>query len=166
MTVRFDAELSPKTSLVYFISEETTGIQWVNDDSISRSLGQSFLARKNALMDSLSFKAAGNIQPGASEASFTLTIYESAVAKELGTAISTQTGTYMNTSENPINGGWVTFDVEDVNLVAGKYYTCILSFNEAGVMRQSQVFQQSSGYGKGYLWMTTDEKLSSIVFHD
>lgn len=159
VTVSYNAAQPTKDVLTSFAADKgLQGIQWRKDlESGKRDVGQSFRVTNNAILDSFSYKVAGNVQPGASESSFTLKIYENPNSKSLGTVISTQTATYLSTAENPINPGWVTFDVENVNLKAGNYYTCMLSFDEADVDRQNQVFAEATGRYDGKCWMDEDK---------
>lgn len=98
-------------------------------------VGQSFYIATNSLMDAFSLKTAGNIQSSAGRQPFTIRIFESASYTNLGTAISTNVGTYLqklsDTISIPIFPGWLTLDIADVPPTAGKYYTFILSWDSA-----------------------------------
>ncbi|MDP0495842.1 MAG: hypothetical protein Q7Q73_06500 [Verrucomicrobiota bacterium JB024] len=130
--------------------------QWRNNEASRRDLGQSFLAETDFTLDSFSFQANGNVQVGASGAAFTVTIYENNNRDAVGTAISTQTGTYLTSASNPVASNWLLFDLaENVDVTAGNYYTIMLSWNVASVTDQDQVFQIDStgtSYLPGRLW--------------
>lgn len=136
----------------------TSGYDWRNNQNGRRDLGQSFQASSNTVMDAFSLKVAGNIQSGASLAPFTVKVFESMDASSIGSVISEQSGNYLSSAINPINPGWVTFDVEDIDLQAGNYYAVVLSFDRSGEDRQNQVFAagSASSYSGGGVWTSAD----------
>ena len=144
--------------------------QWRNNvQDGRRDLGQSFLAASDFTMDSFSFRTDGNVQFGASGASFTATVYESSDITSIGTSISSQSGNYLTQASNPVVGNWLLFDLEeDVDLRGGKYYTILLSWDSAGVTDQDQVFliDDSNGYSDGRLWQDNGSGPVSIPSFD
>ncbi len=142
------------------VPESLTGYQWRNNDSGGRrDLGQSFKAAANGTMTAFSVAVAGNVQVGAYNAAFTVTVYESDRSSEMGKAVSTQKGTYLDRFSNPINPGWITFELEAVSLTGGKYYTIIFSWDNLGIARQDQVFASANHiYSDGRLWESADGK--------
>lgn len=142
-----------------------SGYAWRNNLSGRRDLGQSFLVLTNTMMDAFSLKAAGNIQNGASMAAFTVKVFESSNESSIGSVLLTQPGTYLSAAQNPVNPGWITFDIEDLSLTAGKYYTVVLSFDNAGVNLQEQVFSVGvpSQYSGGTVWTSADGITYSTV---
>ncbi|MFA5688044.1 MAG: PEP-CTERM sorting domain-containing protein [Kiritimatiellales bacterium] len=135
----------------------TAGLGWRNNGTDPvREIGQSFLASMDTIMDSFSLKAGGGVGAGASGAGFSVTIYSNSVDTTLGTAISTQTGTYLTTSDGVSSGAWITFDLEDnINLYSGNYYTFTLTWDDPAVPAKNQnFFHQNTGstFSEGRLW--------------
>ncbi|GHC09923.1 PEP-CTERM sorting domain-containing protein [Cerasicoccus arenae] len=150
---------APDTNIeASFTSGTASGYQWRDNENSRRDLGQSFLADSSFTLDAFSFSALGNVQAGASGASFDVKIFESDNISLIGSAISTQSGTYLTSGSNPVSGNWIVFDLEDVALTAGNYYTIVLSWDSAGVQDQDQVFGMVSGnlYGDGSAWESSD----------
>lgn len=135
-----------------------SGYQWRDNENSRRDLGQSFLAESSFVMESISFRAWGNIQNGASGADFDIAVYESSDKTLMGSEISTSSGAFLTTASNTINGDWITFTFDEVSVTAGNYYTVILSWESAGVTDQDQVLGMVSGnpYDDGYAWESTD----------
>jgi len=145
--------------LIAYTTDIVKGYQWKENNTGSRKLGQSFRSPENAVMNSFSLAVAGNIQPGAGRAPFTVTIYESDNDTALGTAISIQKGLFLSTSANPVNPGWMTFEISEVNLTKGLFYTVMLSWDKSGVLRQEQSFLHSddgAGFSLGRLWQANN----------
>jgi hypothetical protein len=74
--------------------------------------------------------------------------------------VSTQGGLYLSSALNPTSGGWATFDIDNVDLHAGKYYTTMLSWNIPGIPNQNQVFwvewRDGGTYANGRTWVSTN----------
>lgn len=162
--VSYDAAIPTSNVLVSYDPDATTGYQWRDNENSKRDLGQSFLAASDVVMDSFSIKSGGNLQNGAKGALFTLTIYESSSAGSLGSTLSSQGGTYL--TEGSISGAWVRFDVDNVNLSSGNYYTVMLSFDTPDVQDQDQVFTlssvaASSSYADGRSWQANEGAAAS-----
>ncbi|MFA5688512.1 MAG: hypothetical protein WC959_05140 [Kiritimatiellales bacterium] len=159
VTVSYDAAMPATNVLTSFVPAGTVnGLQWRDDTAnVSRAVGQSFLAVSNAIMDSFSLMAVtsgGSLQSGAVNAPFTVIIYESSSETDLGTAISTQGGNYLSSAPG-LGGQWITFDIEDINLTAGKYYTFTLMWDTPAKAGQSQTFgaaTTSENYPNGRNW--------------
>lgn len=156
-----NSDLAPTENVVTsFEPGASVGYAWRDNTSAERDLGQSFLAESSFTLDSFSFLTAGNVQFGASGAAYTVTVYEGADITEggsislLGSAISTQTGNFLTSGSNPVSGDWLIFDVDNVSIVAGHYYTLMLSWDTAGIATQEQVFAVTNpgGYANGRLW--------------
>jgi hypothetical protein len=109
-------------------------------------------------MDSFSLKLAGNIQAGASAAAITAKVFESSDRTLIGNLVSTQNGNFLSDALNPVNPGWVTFDLDNQNLTAGNYYTVMLSFDVADVAHQDQILsvENPGSYADGYTWESSD----------
>lgn len=152
--VSYDAAIPTNDVLISFVPTTVSGYAWRDNESSERDFGQSFLATSDVVMDSFSLQANGNLQNGAKNAAFTVDLYESATDGTIGSVVESYHGNYLaNDDAGSITGTWVTFDVEDISLSLGKYYTFTLSFDNAGVQDQDQVFSLSSeGYAAGRFW--------------
>lgn len=133
------------------------GLGWRNLATGSRELGQSFQATADTLLDSFSLKAGGGVLYNASEAAFVLTVYESASKTAIGSAISAQSGIYFHRDETLVSGDWITFDIDNVNMTSGNYYTCMLAWDDPGMAEKAQTFAVSvnNGYAAP-LWTAVD----------
>lgn len=153
------------TSYVVSSTVATGGLAW-RDDTVNgrRDVGQSFYAGSGFTLDSITFQLASNAAPqaGALGAAFTLSVYEVASASAFptaGTAISTQTGTLTGlTGTSADFSKYVTFDMDNIALTAGKYYTVMLAFDAVAVNRSLvwMVSGSSSTYPAGQCIITTD----------
>ena len=156
--VSYDAAIPTTNVLTSFDPTTSNGYQWRDNENTERDLGQSFLASTDVTMDSFSFRSGGNLQTGAKNSPFTVTIYKSATDGSLGTAVSTQFGNFLaNDDAGSISGAWLTFNIDNIALSAGNYYTFILSFDNHDVQDQDQTFQLSDeGYSDGRLWQSNE----------
>jgi len=156
VTVTFSETAPSDNVYVAFYPETPAGVVWRNEtDGSQRDLGQSFFASSTAVLESFSFQLRGALQVGARNANITVTIYESPTVDSIGEMISSQSGQYVGSGSGATSGGWVTFDVEDVSLTGGRFYTCMLAFADTASVR-NQVFAQQSGdstYTDGRRWM-------------
>lgn len=141
-----------------YIPINGTAYAWRNATGVARrDLGQSFLAEADFLMDSFSVQAAGTLSAGAASAVITVKIFESTSINLLGTRISAQSGRYLSSGVSVVAGGWITFDMDDVALTAGKYYTVVLSFDaEAAGMQQNLYDVPAGTYVNGREWYSAD----------
>jgi len=151
----YDAAMPGENVLTSFMPTGTiNGLDWRDNASGSRAVGQSFYVSANTIMDSFSLLANGNPQSGARGAEFTVQVFQSASETSIGSVVSTQTGTYLSDSTG-VSGKWVTFDIDNITLSAGYYYTFTLSFNNSNVASQNQVFSTAASpenYAGGRNW--------------
>lgn len=143
-----------------------SSLQWRDNDSAQRDIGQSFLATSSTIMNSFSLKASGTLQQGAFDAPFTVTIYENSSDDALGSTISTQSGTYFSAG-TAIDEKWMTFDIDNLSLTSGNYYAFVLSFDNAGVADQDQtVYQSTEGYSSGRRWYSVSDSFTTSTSYD
>ncbi len=150
---------APSTNVeASYTAASPAGLQWRYDiTSGRRDLGQSFLAADSFTMDSFSFQLQQAVPAGAPGASFTVTILQSATVSSIGTAISTQSGTITGLTTGSGNANWLTFDVDNVGMSLGMYYTVMLSFDTQAA-NQTLNFNSVSaagGYSNGAAWIYT-----------
>ncbi|MFA5688051.1 MAG: hypothetical protein WC959_02710 [Kiritimatiellales bacterium] len=133
-----------------------TGYSLRNNQDGKRDIGQSFRAPKAAKMTAFSLLALGNVQRGAIDAPFTVTVYESSSQSTLGKVISTQNGKFLGSRNSQVTGQWIVFSLEPVSLNEGKSYTIMLSFDNMAIPNQHQIFNHAggSGYADGRLWQS------------
>ncbi|MFA5688054.1 MAG: hypothetical protein WC959_02725 [Kiritimatiellales bacterium] len=137
----------------------TAGYAWKAISSTDcRDIGQSFYVTNDLRIDSFSLCASSGIGAGASGAAFTVTIYKSDAVSSIGSAISVQTGTYFLSSDGVKAKDWITFDIDNITLSGGFYYTFVLSFDDYAVSR-NHAFLHNTGtdmYPSGRLWQANN----------
>jgi hypothetical protein len=110
------------------------GIQWRNDTvNGRRDVGQSFFTPTALTLEKFTLQFTADASPGAgaSNAAFTLSLYQVASASAVptaGTAILTETGV-LPTFQSSDMGKYITFDMANTALAANSYYALILTFN-------------------------------------
>jgi len=134
------------------------GLQWRNDTiNGRRDLGQSFLVDEGFVFDSFSFQLQQAVPSGTPGASFTVSIFENSTIFSVGIAKSTQTGTISGLTAGSGAGSWLTFDIANLVVSSGFYYSIILSF-DAQVANQTLNFNSISpgAYPGGAAWVSTN----------
>ncbi len=146
-------DTQPTTNVVVsYTPAATKGYAWANNDNYRRDLGQSFLAPGNFTMSAISYQLSQGLRSGATNAAITVKVFESTDVSVIGTCISTNTGTYLPAGLDPAPaaGGWVTFDIDDVEVKSGKYYTTMLSFDEYAPLRDQGLYYLDGYEGQGF----------------
>lgn len=138
---------------IRYITTNAAATQWRRDG------GQCFLASTNFVMQSFSMRLWSDVTEVASEAPFTLRVYESATEPAgtltgpdaLGSLIFTQSANWLSSASGASSNSWVTFDVgNNVICTAGKYYTVFFNFeSQSDGMTQWFYTQQNGTYEYG-----------------
>ena len=137
-----------------------TGFSWRNLPTSKRDLGQSFLATSAFTMDVMSFKLSGNIQTGSPGADFTIELFESTTQSSIGSSISTQSATFPNFTGG--SGDWLSFDIDDIAVTSGKYYTFVLAWDSPATSRSINLsVVTGSEYAGGNVWEDTGSGLNA-----
>lgn len=134
------------------------GLQWRYDvASGRRDVGQSFLATDSFIFDSFSFQLQQTVPSGAPGANFTVSIFESSTISSVGSVISTQTGVLAGLISGSGAGSWITFDIANLAVSSGLYYSFVLSF-DAQVANQTLNFNSISpgAYAGGSAWISSN----------
>lgn len=134
------------------------GLSWYNTGAGSlRDVGQSFLATSDFTLDKITLMLGGSFNSTSATSNFTLTLYSTAsltTSPATATTVSAQTGTFAFSAGSGGDGTFLTFDIADVVLTAGTYYTFMLSLNDASANNSLTVKQNtSSAYSDGYRWL-------------
>ena len=152
VTVSYSDAQPSGNVVVSYVPETTTGYAWANNDSYRRDLGQSFLSPKDFSLAAVSYQLSQGLRSGAVGAAITLKVFESSDVLSIGTLVSTQTGNYLPAGLDPAPaaGGWVTFDLIDVAITSGKYYTAMLAFDEYAPLRDQGLYYLDGYEGQGF----------------
>lgn len=134
------------------------GLGWYNTGAgVVRDIGQSFLATSSFTLDKITLALGGSFNSTTATSSFTLTLYSAsnlATSPASATTVSTQTGTFAFTNGSGGTGTYLTFDIANVALTSGTYYTFMLSLNDPSASNSLTVRQNtSSTYSDGYRWL-------------
>lgn len=153
LIVSYNASQPVTNIIASYLPAGAVGYAWqTQTDAGRRDLGQSFLATNAFTLDKISFQASAATGANAASAPYKVKIFESAVATSIGSNISTQAGTYL-VAGVVANNGWITFDMDDVNLTAGKTYTVMLSWDNAGASMIQALYNVATGtYADGKCW--------------
>ncbi len=164
VTVSYNDAQPTNTVVSYTPPEgEMSGYAWANNaNPYRRDMGQTFLAPRDFTLHSFSYCLSKGLRSGAVHAPFTVTVFESAIQGRIGTVISKQSGLFLDSRyrPRPAVGGWMTFDIDDLNLKAGNYYTLMLSWDEQAESKRDQGFyvKNPGGYADGNLWVSANGK--------
>lgn len=134
----------------------TSGLAWYNTGvSAVRDVGQSFLAASSFTLDKITLTLGGSFNSVTATADFKLTLYSAASLSTAPSAVVTsQTGTFAFSNGSGGSGTFLTFDLADVALAAGTYYTFMLTLDDALTDNSLTVRQNaSSTYADGYRWI-------------
>lgn len=147
------------------------GLGWYDTGTGSeRDIGQSFLATSSFSLDKITLALGGSFNSTTAKSSFTLTIYSAsslATSPAGATVVSTQTGSFDFSSGNGGTGTYLTFDIADVSLAAGTYYTFMLSLDIPSANNSLTVMQNtSSTYTEGYRWLFNGTSYTSSTTSD
>lgn len=134
------------------------GLSWYNTGAGSiRDVGQSFLATSDYTLDKITLALGGSFGSVAATSDFTLTLYSApslSTSPASATVVSVQTGTFAFSTGSGGSGTFLTFDLADVALTAGTYYTLMFAFDDALANNSLTVRQNiSSTYSNGYRWL-------------
>ncbi len=150
---------APSTNVeASYATGSPSGYQWRNNTADGlRDLGQSFLANTSFVMDSFSLQLNGNIQAGVPGAGFTVTLFESVNQSSIGSVLATEGGVMPSLTVGTGAGQWMTFEISNVALTEGNYYTFILSFDTQAANRNQTFNTINPGtFTNGRAWQTTD----------
>ncbi len=134
------------------------GLGWYNTAAGTvRDVGQSFLATSSFTLDKITLALGGSFNCTTSKSNFTLTLYSApslSTSPASATTVSTQTGTFSFTNGSGGSGTYLTFDIADVALTAGTYYTFMLSLTDTSANNTLTLRQNtSSSYSDGSRWL-------------
>ena len=158
-------DAQPTNTVVSYIPpmEEMSGYAWANNaNPYRRDMGQTFLAPRDFTMHSFSYCLSKGLRTEAVKAAFTVTVFESTIQGRIGTVISKQSGIYLDSRvrPKPAIDGWVTFDIEDLDLTKGNFYTLMLSWDQQAESKRDQGFfvKNPGSYAGGNLWVSANGK--------
>jgi len=170
LVVSYSANAPQENVYVSHIVANPNSVEWHGQPSpgVRRDVGQSFFVTNNIIMQSFSLQLGGSLQTEARNAGITMTIYQSDTQTAIGTVVGSQSGQYLGADSGAALDGWVTFTIDDVNLVGGNYYTVMLSFDELAVNRRQALRQQTAGnsFADGRRWFSDGSTLSDSVEGD
>lgn len=135
---------------VSHIPENKAGWGCRNSSTVGRrDLGQSFLATNSFTLSAFTFQISAGIREDTAQAPVTMKVFESSNAGVIGSVISSTAGTYLSWEDKAAAGGWVTFDIDDVEVSTGKYYTVLITWNEAKPLMEQGFYLEPSGFFEG-----------------
>ncbi len=161
---------APTENIVFSQPDYTSGLGWFNTDTSRRDVGQSFLATSNFTLEAITYTMGGFFSSTTSTSDYTINIYSTSsleAAPNTGTLVSSQSGTFTFEDQDGGNDTFLTFDIEDVSLSSGKYYTIMLVLDD-NIAGNSITLKQSSGsvYADGYRWLYNGTDYSSSTTSD
>lgn len=147
------------------------GLGWYNTGAGAvRDVGQSFLAASSFTLDKITLALGGSFNSTTASSNFTLTLYSApnlSTSPTSATTVSTQTGTFSFTNGSGGSGTYLTFDIANVALTAGTYYTFMLTLDTPSASNSLTVRQNSSSsYSDGYRWLFDGTSYTSSTTAD
>lgn len=149
----------------------TGGLGWYNTGAGTlRDVGQSFLATSSFTLDKITLALGGSFNSTTASSNFTLTLYSApslSTSPASATMVSTQTGTFAFTNGSGGSGTYLTFDIANVALTAGTYYTFMLSLPDPSASNSLTLRQNiSSSYSDGSRWLFDGTSYTSSTTSD
>lgn len=133
-----------------------SGLQWRNDTvNGRRDVGESFYAAGALTLEAFGLQVypTNTVQSGDPGAAVTLSIFQSASATSIGTLYASEGGTFPSATPGTGAGDWLAFDLTDLSLDGGYYYTMLVSFDVNAASRGLVLADViNSDYTAGQSW--------------